>query len=110
MSIVLLIMMIPVLSIVALAVRFGGGSRPLNVVDYAQIQDVAAYNRWAGNRLLLLPLLALIFTIVAAQRHALAVPLLIFLFGAILVVLFWVVIGNRSGGVLKNSTRRPPHR
>ena len=47
--------LVPILLAVALAVRFAGVAKPLNIVDYARVADPVALHRWAGNRLLLLP-------------------------------------------------------
>ena len=47
--------LVPILLAVALGVRFVGSARALNVVDYARVADPVALHRWAGNRLLLLP-------------------------------------------------------
>src|SRR5690606_18312040 len=52
--------LVPILLAVALAVRFAGVSKPLNVVDYARVSDPVALHRWAGNRLLLLPVAFLV--------------------------------------------------
>src|SRR5690606_1977614 len=52
--------LVPILLAVALAVRFAGTSKPLNVVDYARVSDPVALHRWAGNRLLLLPVVFLV--------------------------------------------------
>ena len=52
--------LVPLLLLVALSVRFAGASRPLNVVDYALVRDPLALHRWAGNRLLILPVAFLI--------------------------------------------------
>lgn len=47
-----------VLLLCALGVRFAGEGRVLNVVDYARVDDPRALHRTVGNRLLLLPPLA----------------------------------------------------
>lgn len=52
--------LVPILLAVALAVRFAGNSKPLNIVDYVRVTDPTALHRWAGTRLLLLPIAFLI--------------------------------------------------
>ena len=44
------------LLVLGLAVRFSGGARLLNFVDYANTPDAAALHAWVGTRLLLLGL------------------------------------------------------
>ena len=67
---------VPVLLVVALAVRFAGNSKPLNIVNYATVKDTAALHRWAGNRLFILPLAFAIAGVVSLKDPALALPLL----------------------------------
>jgi len=43
------------LLVLALAVRFAGDSKPLNMVDYARVSDQTALHRSVGHRMLLLP-------------------------------------------------------
>ena len=45
------------LLVLALAVRFAGQSRPLNMVDYTRVSDLDALHRAVGNRMFLLPTL-----------------------------------------------------
>ena len=53
MQIAIVVMTLVVL-IAALAVRFAGDSRVLNVVDYSRVADPRSLHAWAGNRLLAL--------------------------------------------------------
>lgn len=88
--------LVPILLAVALAVRFAGTSRALNIVDYARVPDPPALHRWAGNRLLLLPTVFL-----AGGLGSLSVPqlALLWLGGAALASLgvgAWVALGAES--------------
>ncbi|KAB2900277.1 MAG: hypothetical protein F9K31_05470 [Dokdonella sp.] len=76
---------VPVLLVIALAVRFAGNSKPLNIVNYANVKDTTALHRWAGNRLLILPIAFAAAGVLSLKDPALALPLL----GATV----WLVIG-----------------
>lgn len=52
---VLMLAMSPILLAFALAVRYAGESRILNVTDYSRVKDRTSLHRWVGNRLLFLP-------------------------------------------------------
>lgn len=85
--------LVPVLLAVAVAIRSAGQAKPLNVVDYARVADPAALHRWAGNRLLLLPVAWLASGMASWQFPALA---LLFLGGATLACLcvaVWIALG-----------------
>ncbi|MGJ4728626.1 hypothetical protein [Luteimonas sp. SDU101] len=85
--------LVPILLAAALAVRFAGKSKVLNVVDYARVSDPAALHRWAGERLLLLPVAFLVGG--SASYHVPGFALL-FLGGAIiasLCVAVWLALG-----------------
>ena len=85
--------LVPILLAVALAVRFAGGSKPLNVVDYARVADPVALHRWAGTRLLLLPAAFLVGGFASYLFPALA---LLFLGGATVACLclaVWLALG-----------------
>ena len=83
----------PILLMVALAVRFAGRSRVLNTVDYARVVDAAALHRWAGNRLLILPLCCALGGWASLSWPSWALPV----FGAMLVALLamaiWICLG-----------------
>lgn len=87
------LMLVPILLVVALAVRFAGKSRPLNNVNYGRVQDAAALHRWAGNRLLLLPAGFLASGLVALRHPLLTWPLLGIMLVAVLVVGTWLALG-----------------
>jgi hypothetical protein len=52
--IIAIFIMTPIVFMGALAVRFAGTSRVLNVVDYSRVADPQSLHVWAGNRLLAL--------------------------------------------------------
>ena len=58
---VLLIVAGCILAAVALAVRFAGDNAILSGVQLGDVPDMAELNRWAGNRLLVLPVVSLAF-------------------------------------------------
>lgn len=58
---VLLLMAGLLLGAFALAVRFAGDDAILSGVRKGDVPDMGALNRWAGNRLLLLPVVAIGF-------------------------------------------------
>ncbi|MCW5617472.1 MAG: hypothetical protein LC130_04815 [Bryobacterales bacterium] len=86
---------VPVLLVIALAVRFAGSAKPLNIVDYSRVRDPAALHRWAGNRLLLLPLGFAIAGVVSFRHPEMALLILAAttLFAIGLAV--WLAIGAR---------------
>ena len=43
------LVLVPILTVLALSIRFAGSARPLNVVDYARVDDPAGLHRWAGR-------------------------------------------------------------
>lgn len=84
----------PMLLAVALAVRFAGNSKPLNVVDYDRVTDRAALHRWAGDRLLLAPAIFFIGGLASLRFPELA---LLFLGGATIACLCaaaWLALGS----------------
>ncbi|KGM52341.1 hypothetical protein N792_04370 [Lysobacter concretionis Ko07 = DSM 16239] len=87
------LLLVPILLGVGLAVRFAGSSRPLNVVNYANVKDAAALHRWAGNRLLLLPVGFLISGLVSLREPGLSALLFGIMVAAILIVGIWLTLG-----------------
>jgi len=87
------LLLVPVLLIPAMAVRFAGKSRPLNIVNYARVKDPSALHRWAGNRLAVLPLLFLISGLVSLQKPNLSAALLMLMIIITLVVAVSIAIG-----------------
>ena len=83
----------PVLLVVALAVRHAGASRPLNGVDYARIAQPDRLHRWAGNRLLLLPLACAASGVVSWRIPAAAWVCLGLACVACLWVAVWITLG-----------------
>ena len=87
-----------ILLIAALAVRFAGTNRILNIVDYARVADIPALHRWAGNRLLLLPLVSAAIGLAGLRYPALAIPLIAGLVMAVLGVVMWIAAGSGKFG------------
>ena len=85
--------LVPILLVVALAVRFAGGAKTLNVVDYARVPDPVALHRWAGNRLLVLPLLFLVGGYISYAFPTLALLILGAATVACLGVVAWLAVG-----------------
>ena len=83
----------PILLVVALAVRFAGNSKPLNNVDYARVKDPDALHRWAGNRLLMLPLIFCIGGLASFRSPGLALLLLGSATVSTLLVAGWLALG-----------------
>lgn len=91
---VLLLMVSPVLLLAALVVRFAGGGKVLNSIDYASVVDPKGLHRWAGNRLLLLPLTSLTLGCVSLWRPTLG--LICCCATILLSILLWVWIAVGS--------------
>jgi len=91
-AIVQLLLVLPMLG-VALAIRFAGRSRPLNVVDYARVTDPPALHRWAGNRLLLLPAMLLLSGLASLHRPGLCAILAGGVAVLIPVLATWLALG-----------------
>ncbi|WP_411834663.1 hypothetical protein [Pseudoxanthomonas mexicana] len=87
------LLLVPVLLVPALAVRFAGKSRPLNIVSYARVKDPAALHRWAGNRLAILPVLFLMSGLVSLQKPGLSAALLILMVLTVLIVAVSLAVG-----------------
>lgn len=83
----------PILLVVALAVRSAGNSKPLNVVDYARVTDPVGLHHWAGNRLLLLPLVFCLTGVLSLRNPGLALLLLGLATIASLLVAVWLALG-----------------
>ncbi|WP_349998359.1 hypothetical protein [Stenotrophomonas lacuserhaii] len=90
------LLLVPVLLIPALAVRFAGKSRPLNIVNYARVKDPSALHRWAGNRLAVLPLLFLISGLVSLHKPSLSAALLTLMIITMLVVAVSIAVGSEK--------------
>jgi len=83
----------PLLLLVALAVRQGGQARSLNLVDYSRVENPAALHRWAGNRLLALPILSATLGAAALKQPDLAFALFFGALVAVAAVVAWVAAG-----------------
>ncbi|WP_159679293.1 hypothetical protein [Luteimonas sp. 9C] len=84
---------VPLLIMVALAVRSAGSSKPLNGVDYARIASPAALHRWAGSRMLLLPAAFLVGGLASFRSPGLALLFLGAVIGVCLCVGIWIAPG-----------------
>ena len=85
--------LVPILLAIALAVRFAGNSKPLNVVDYARVTDPVALHCWAGTRLLLLPTAFLLGGVASYLHPGLALLFLGAATVACLCVGIWLALG-----------------
>jgi hypothetical protein len=65
---ILLIVAGSILAALALAVRFAGGNAILSGVRPGDVPDMAVLNRWAGNRLLILPVVSLAFGVAGLRE------------------------------------------
>lgn len=90
---VVLFMATPVLLAIALAVRFAGRGRPLNIVDYRKVGDAASLHRWAGHRLALLPVASAVSGYAIFQNPSLGLPLLTLFVAVVLGVGGWIAVG-----------------
>lgn len=91
---IVLLLVTPILLIAALAVRFAGARQVLNSIDYSTVADPAGLHRWSGNRLLLLPLLSLVFGALSIGRPALSIiGAGVVVLAAVLVVV-WIMAGS----------------
>jgi hypothetical protein len=84
----------PILLAVALAVRFAGASQILNIVDYARVSNIADLHRWAGNRLLLLPLISLLLGLFSLYQPAYSFICFMLFVVSVLSVVIWLVISS----------------
>ncbi len=86
---------VPVLLVVALAVRCAGNSKPLNIVNYAKVQDTSRLHRWAGNRLFVLPIAFAAGGVVSLKHPTLALPVLGATTLFVIVLCVFLAIGAR---------------
>jgi hypothetical protein len=93
---ILLLLATPVLFVAALAVRFAGNRRVLNLIDYSTITNPAGLNRWSGNRLLLLPLCSLLFGLLSLSRPSFGIigSGVVVLAGVLVIV--WIAAGSEK--------------
>ncbi len=84
------------LALIALLVRFGGNFPTLAGTKRFAVKDIAAYNKWAGNRLLLLPVAALVIARFSVGSLAASTFGLILLWAVIIAVLVWVCGGVKE--------------
>ena len=91
---VLLLLVTPILLLAAAAVRFAGPRIVLNTIDHSNITDLPGLNRWAGNRLFLLPIISLIFGALSLQRPSLGIIGGGIVVLATLLVVVWIAAGS----------------
>ena len=90
---VVLLMFAGITLVAALAVRFSGNDSILSGIDTQNISDMAAANQYAGNRLLLVPLVAFPFGFIGIKT-----PIIGFIGGFVVALAFigvfaWIAIG-----------------
>lgn len=81
------------LGMMALAVRFAGDNAILSGTRPGDVPDMAAMNRWAGNRLLLLPLVALGFGAAGLREPVYGLVGLFVLLVVGFATIAWLLIG-----------------
>lgn len=89
-----------ILLAVALGVRFSGGARIFNFVEYQRIANVPALHRWAGNKLLLVALTGMSLAVVSFARPQFATAFfcaLMLILGAVVV---WLLVGSAKFATL----------
>ena len=91
--VILLLVVGGILAAAALAVRFAGNTAVLAGFDLSNVQDMAMFNRWAGNRLLLLPAVALGFGIARLSHPPVGLIGLGVLFVLGIGLLIWLTVG-----------------
>ncbi|WP_374605057.1 hypothetical protein [Arenimonas sp.] len=91
---VLLLMAGMLLGVFALAVRFAGDNAILSGIRQGDVSDMAALNRWAGNRLLVLPVVALAFGAAGLREPLYGVAGLFVLLVAGFGIIGWLMLGT----------------
>ncbi len=84
----------PILFIAALAVRFAGSTKILNIVDYSTVADPNALHVWAGNRLLLLAACTASLAVASLLVPAYSIIFLFAFIAATFSTVFWLAIGT----------------
>ena len=84
----------PILLAVALAVRFAGSNQILNIIDYKRVTSVPDLHRWAGNRLLLLPVISLVLGVFSLYQPAYSVICFILFVLSVISVAVWLAISS----------------
>ncbi len=90
------LLLVPVLLGIALAIRFAETSTSLNGVDYGRVKDPSTLHRWAGNRLLFLPLGYAISGAASLLQPSVALLSFMAMALAVLGVAIWVTLGAES--------------
>ena len=90
---VLLLVAGALLGVFALAVRFAGNTAILSGIREGDVPDMAALNRWAGNRLMLLPVVALGFGAAGLREPLYGLAGLFVLLVAGFGIIGWLLLG-----------------
>ena len=69
--------------------------KPLNIVNYAKVQDTSRLHRWAGNRLFVLPIAFAAGGVVSLKHPTLALPVLGATTLFVIVLCVFLAIGAR---------------
>jgi hypothetical protein len=83
------------LSFIALLVRFSGNTEILARSSHCEVKDVRRLNKFAGNRLLILPVLAFSFAQLSIESVGMGILGLMLLWIAIFGVIIWISIGSK---------------
>jgi hypothetical protein len=83
------------LAFIALLVRFAGNTEILARSPHCEVKDIRRLNKWAGNRLFLLPVLAFSFAQLSIESVGAGILGLMVLWIAIFGVIIWINIGSK---------------
>jgi hypothetical protein len=84
----------PILLAIALAVRFAGTSKILNIVDYARVSNIPDLHRWAGNRLLVLPLISSSLGVLSFYQPNYSIICFVLFVVSVISVVIWLAISS----------------
>ena len=84
----------PILLVIALAVRFAGNTKILNIVDYARVSNISDLHRWAGNRLLALPLISFALGVLSFYQPAYSLICFVLFVFSVISVVIWLAISS----------------
>ena len=84
----------PILLALSFGVRMAKSSPILNFVDYSGLADPAGFNRYAGTRLFILPIMAITFGLIGLNKPSMGFVLLIGFVATALVLAAWILIGS----------------
>ena len=84
----------PILLAIALAVRFAGTGKILNIVDYTRVSNIPELHRWAGNLLLLLPVISFVLGVLSLYQPTYSVICFILFVVSVISVVVWLTISS----------------